>query len=703
MAPKPNKPKSQAPRGASQTAPAAAAAASVPPPSLDDLLTSLDKHVKSNEYTQIVKVADQILEVAPGDVDAVQCKVAALIHNDNIDQALSVIESTRNLGLDLSYCKAYCLYRKNCLQEALAALKGLEKTPAVHQLEAQISYRQGDFGICIGSYQNLLQQHKVDSFELKTNIIAAYISGGRSNEVFSLMETMKVTSSSSFELAYNAGCALIERGSYAKAEELLQLAHRIGQEMLIEDEYTDDEVENELAPISVQLAYVRQMQGRIVEAMESYNNLLKLKLADAPSTAVASNNLVALRNAKDMFDSLKKIDKLIEKKDSDQGLKFVNGLEHKLSLRQKEAIGFNRCLLLLHSNKLDQARELVSSLQEKFSGSILVTMLHAALLLKEGKLNQAENMLWQYVEKHPNYSMPTLLVHAQIAALAGHHLAAAESLEHITELQHRPGMVATLVALKEKGGDLQGAEAILDAAIQSWEKHMGEDTSTLEVIMREAASFKLRHKKLEEASDIFLRLSKSSSLAVRAEALIGLVCSTVYTDLGQAELYESQLPALSGQSGLDPIVLESSMSAIPFSGREKQPRVAEDTLPEGVERAKNKNRRKRKRKPRYPKGFDPANPGPPPDPERWLPKRERSTYRPKRKDKRAAHIRGAQGAIAKEKTAVPVGATANGPSTVGSSKPASNVGKGAVSSIVSSETSKTSSSNAQKSKKKSRR
>lgn len=30
-----------------------------------------------------------------------------------------------------------------------------------------------------------------------------------------------------------------------------------------------------------------------------------------------------------------------------------------------------------------------------------------------------------------------------------------------------------------------------------------------------------------------------------------------------------------------------------------------------------------KRKPRYPKNFDPKNPGPPPDPERWLPKYER--------------------------------------------------------------------------------
>ena len=52
--------------------------------------------------------------------------------------------------------------------------------------------------------------------------------------------------------------------------------------------------------------------------------------------------------------------------------------------------------------------------------------------------------------------------------------------------------------------------------------------------------------------------------------------------------------------------------------------------------------RKRKKKPLYPKGFDPANPGPAPDPERWLPLRERSSYRGKRK--KQVNARGAQGA-----------------------------------------------------------
>ena len=39
-------------------------------------------------------------------------------------------------------------------------------------------------------------------------------------------------------------------------------------------------------------------------------------------------------------------------------------------------------------------------------------------------------------------------------------------------------------------------------------------------------------------------------------------------------------------------------------------------------KSKDKAKKKRKRKPKYPKGFDPANSGPPPDPERWISKRE---------------------------------------------------------------------------------
>lgn len=54
-------------------------------------------------------------------------------------------------------------------------------------------------------------------------------------------------------------------------------------------------------------------------------------------------------------------------------------------------------------------------------------------------------------------------------------------------------------------------------------------------------------------------------------------------------------------------------------------------------------KKKRQRKPKYPKGFDPENPGPHPDPERWLPKHQRAAYKKLHKKKERA--RGPQGAM----------------------------------------------------------
>lgn len=168
------------------------------------------------------------------------------------------------------------------------------------------------------------------------------------------------------------------------------------------------------------------------------------------------------------------------------------------------------------------------------------------------------------------------------------------------------------------------------------------------MVLQEAAAFKLRHKKMKAAATMFERLRKSSSALVQTEALNGLVSSTAYIDPTKAESYEKQLPPLPGLSSLNIEALERSA---PSTLSVKRGRVAE----EGAERTGEekletvKPKKKRKRKPLYPKGFNAANPGPPPDPERWLPKRERSSFRPKKKDKRNVQIRGAQGSVVRDK------------------------------------------------------
>jgi signal recognition particle subunit SRP72 len=64
----------------------------------------------------------------------------------------------------------------------------------------------------------------------------------------------------------------------------------------------------------------------------------------------------------------------------------------------------------------------------------------------------------------------------------------------------------------------------------------------------------------------------------------------------------------------------------------------------------NKKKAKKKRNIIYPKGYDPTKPNnglPPIDPERWLPRYERSYYRVKGKNKRNTVGKGSQGGIAR--------------------------------------------------------
>lgn len=121
------------------------------------------------------------------------------------------------------YQQAYCLYRQNKLEEALESLKGLEKDTATMLLESQILFRQGKMDASVDIYQKL-QKSKVESLEI--NLVAGLVSAGRASEVQGVMDAMRVKATSSFELAYNTACSLLERNKFSDAEQLLLSARR---------------------------------------------------------------------------------------------------------------------------------------------------------------------------------------------------------------------------------------------------------------------------------------------------------------------------------------------------------------------------------------------------------------------------------------------------------------------------------------------
>lgn len=105
----------------------------------------------------------------------------------------------------------------------MESLKSQEKVSATMLLESQILYRLGRMDACLNIYQ-ALQKSRIDSLEI--NLVAGLVSAGRASDVQGTLEALRIKATSSFELAYNTSCSLIEINKYSDAEQLLLSARR---------------------------------------------------------------------------------------------------------------------------------------------------------------------------------------------------------------------------------------------------------------------------------------------------------------------------------------------------------------------------------------------------------------------------------------------------------------------------------------------
>lgn len=126
-----------------------------------------------------------------------------------------------------------------------------------------------------------------------------------------------------------------------KAEKKLRSAEKMCRDSLEDDGMTEDEIEDELGIIRVQLGYCLQLQGREKEAQALYSAVLQKRSDDIVLVAVASNNVATLNKDQNVFDSKKRMKSATH-----------DGLEHKLTSRQRKSIAYNQCLLSLYTNQV---------------------------------------------------------------------------------------------------------------------------------------------------------------------------------------------------------------------------------------------------------------------------------------------------------------------------------------------------------------
>ncbi|XP_030348928.1 signal recognition particle subunit SRP72 [Strigops habroptila] len=643
---------------------AAAAAAAGGSGAAAALWSEVNRCGQNGDFARALKSVNKILQISKDDVTALQCKVVCLIQNGNFKEALSVINThTKVLTSDvIAFEKAYCEYRLNRIENALKTIQSAsQQTDKLKELYGQVLYRLERYDDCLAAYRDLIRNSQ-DEYEeeRKTNLSAVVAAQSTWEKV--MPEDLGLREAT-YELCYNSACALIGQGKLNEAMKKLQRAEELCRQSLSEDsDVTEEDIEAELAIIHGQMAYIMQLQGRTEDALQLYNQIIKLKPTDVGLLAVIANNIITINKDQNVFDSKKKVK-----------LTNAEGVEHKLSKKQLQAIEFNKALLAMYTNQADQCRKLSASLQSQSPEHLLPVLIQAAQLCREKQHAKAVGLLQDFADQHPANAAEIKLTMAQLKIAQGSVTKACMILRSIEELQHKPGMVSALVTMYSHEEDIDSAIEVFTQAIQWYQQFQPKSPVHLSLI-REAANFKLKHGRKKEAISDLEELWKQNPKDVHT--LAQLISAYSLVDPEKAKVLSKHLPSSDTLSlKVDVDALENSHGATYI--RKKAGKLTGDNQQKEQGQGDVK-KKKKKKKGKLPKNYDPKVT---PDPERWLPMRERSYYRGRKKGKKKDQVgKGTQGSTTAGSSELDASRTASSPPT--SPRPGSGAAVSATSNVI---------------------
>ncbi|CAL1536982.1 unnamed protein product [Lymnaea stagnalis] len=597
-----------------------------------NLYAELNRCLQKQEHEKAIRIANKILQQNPEEFKAFNCKIVSLLLLDRFDEALTALNKDKTHTGTLKFEKAYCEYRLNRTNEALNTLRSITShNTRSKELLCQVLYRIEEYEECYSLYRDVIKNSQDDfDSERETNLAAVVASLQMWNQKDMGCPDID---ESSYEICYNNSCYYIGKGDLKTALEKLDKA----EELLKSDgDLTEEELDEELAIIRVQRGYIFQSLGKNDQASQLYNLVLKTKPSDAGLVAVVSNNVVTINKDQNIFDSKRKI-------------KAATGdnLKHKTVSAQRQHIDINQCLVHMYSNQSEQCHQLAKKLADQYPDLDAPLMIRAAQYIRDKKNDEAIALLKEYIKTRPEKAFKAHMIIAQLYLGLGSVYQACDALKALGQESFKPGIVSTLVTLYLSQEDKDAAsKALIDSV--NWYKKNDPKSPALMTLTRANADFQLKNGKADEAARMLEDLRKANP--GDALVLAQLISSYAQFDPAKAQQISKDLPpVVKIISGLDIEALEASFSTLgpkymkkqqPLKG-EASPGASGDTKSGDTLMQKKKQRKKKKGK--LPKK---CKPGSDLDPERWLPRKERSYYRGKRKDKKKEIGKGTQGTSA---------------------------------------------------------
>ncbi|KAK5108753.1 hypothetical protein LTR62_007813 [Meristemomyces frigidus] len=617
-------------------------------------LTTLLKRTQITDHDEILKTANNILKQKKNDPDAQHAKIVALLNLDRFDDAVHVFESSdKDLKEKARLEWAYALYKTGRAREAIdvARVADGEAGRGYKHVEAQAAYRTEDFARSVELYRGLVANAEGDAeadLRINSSAVDALLEWNLRGELVDVgRKKVGRGDLEAFESAYNAACCCLARGELAQGEMLLKRARALCEGA---EELSGEKKRAEVVPILGQMVYVllrlgrREEAGRIAREIESMGEEVVVDLNTRQIVQV--NGMVAGEAQRNPYLAQRVLGHGGETMAKEKPFAF-----------QEAVLKQNRYALELQMGKFDGLAGSVALILSKETAPTLdayynhLSVFNAAARAKAQTGKEALKHMLPAMEKRPK-DVGLLLTIAQLFVMTGDSSTATTMLEKFLELLEQtgsateldvrfaPGLIGIMVSLYQSAGRRGSALNELAKAAQHWRRKMQEDSIAMSMgvvnLLKAAGSLMLESEEAEHAelaAELFKDLYERDDSDKYAAA--GMLAASPQTATNEQSQSLQSIDRLISTIDID--ALENGGIAQPTATTvavtRKRPAASNDT-PKPA---------KRPRKARLPKDYDPDKR---PDPERWLPLRDRSTYRPKGKKGKARREALSQGAVA---------------------------------------------------------
>ncbi|KAK2755044.1 Signal recognition particle core component [Arachnomyces sp. PD_36] len=632
-------------------------------------LSALLQRATIDDDEEVLQTCNSVLAKSKGDLEAQHVKVIALLNLDRFEDALRVIEEGGDtLKGRASLEWAYALYKVGRLEEAVdVAAKSAAGRGAKH-VEAQASYRAEDFLRSASIYKAFFADKASlgpEENDLRINARAADAQLQWKGQTFAVQSKRPSREDlEAFETAYNVACGSISRGELSQGELLLKRAAELCRSS---DDLSPEDKEAELLPIAVQQLYVLLRLGKLDEAKAVAEKIGVEDISELSTKKIAQNNLLLVQNQSNPYLLHKQFHDTPQSTDSDKLFDYqeraLDGNSHSIDLLVRKYDGVAR----LTAKTLSESPAPTTSAKVN-----MLSVFNAAAHAREEIGKPGLKKILPLLEKRPQ-DVGLVLTIIQLYVTAGDLSSAISTLESFLkqvessdspsdqDVRFNPGLISVLIALYKKQGRKTHIKTELSKAASHWRNQPQQKQPAS--LLRAAATSLLESPSpntsdATTAAEIFSSLHEQDPTDKFATAgYVAAHATTATTSTSLANLK----PKVQNLTPIQDLISGIDVSALENAGIPHPAALAPSSSSTGKRRAeesKDSNKKKRARKTRLPKDYDP-NSTKGPDPERWLPMRDRSYYRPRgKKGKQKAADRTQGGVVNEEAVASDGGAGA---------------------------------------------